>query len=115
MTMKNLVVTIATASLLLSTPAAARGHGGYGGDRHHRSSEHSERHHGGGRWVAPLIGGIVLGAIISSSRNTVDQDKEVRVYEAPPEYYRVQSERCVLEQRFDRYGSEYYVKRCYYQ
>ena len=54
---------IAIVALLLSTSAFAQ-HGHYG--------HHGHRYHGGGggsgKWVAPLIGGVLLGAIISDAR-----------------------------------------------
>ena len=56
---------IAIVALLLSTSAFAQ-HGHYGHYGHH-----GHRYHGGGgsgKWVAPLIGGVLLGAIISDAR-----------------------------------------------
>ena len=56
---------IAIVALLLSTSAFAQ-HGHYGHQGHQ-----SHRYHGGGgsgKWVAPLIGGVLLGAIISDAR-----------------------------------------------
>ena len=53
---------IAIVALLLSTSAFAQ-HGHYG--------HHGHRYHGGGsggKWVAPLIGGVLIGAIISDAR-----------------------------------------------
>ena len=53
---------IAIVALLLSTSVFAQ-HGHYG--------HHGHRYHGGGgsgKWVAPLIGGVLLGAIISDAR-----------------------------------------------
>ena len=54
---------IAIVALLLSTSAFAQ-HGHFG--------HHGHRYHGGGggsgKWVAPLIGGVLLGAIISDAR-----------------------------------------------
>ena len=53
---------IAIVALLLSTSAFAQ-HGHFG--------HHGHRYHGGGgsgKWVAPLIGGVLLGAIITDAR-----------------------------------------------
>lgn len=58
--MKKVILSIALAAMTAATPAVAR--------EHHRERSSS------GKWVAPLIGGIVLGAIIADSNN----DKEER-------------------------------------
>ena len=52
---------IAIVALLLSTGAFAQ-HGHYG--------HHGHRYHGGGgsgKWVAPLIGGVIVGAILTDA------------------------------------------------
>ena len=59
---KVLVIAIATAALLGATVTAdaqynhRRHNGGGGGYHHHRG--------GGGGWVAPLVGGLLLGGAI---------------------------------------------------
>ena len=55
---------IAIVALLLSTSAFAQ-HGHYG---HHGHCYHGNGGGGSGKWVAPLIGGVLLGAIISDAR-----------------------------------------------
>ena len=55
---------IAIVALLLSTSAFAQ-HGHYG---HHGHRYHGGGGSGNGKWVAPLIGGVLLGAIISDAR-----------------------------------------------
>ena len=55
---------IAIVALLLSTSAFAQ-HGHYG---HHGHRYHGSGVGGNGKWVAPLIGGVLLGAIISDAR-----------------------------------------------
>ena len=55
---------IAIVALLLSTSAFAQ-HGHYG---HHGHRYHGNSGGGSGKWVAPLIGGVLLGAIISDAR-----------------------------------------------
>ena len=55
---------IAIVALLLSTSAFAQ-HGHYG---HHGHRYHGNGGGGSGKWVAPLIGGVLLGAIISDAR-----------------------------------------------
>lgn len=58
--MKYVLATL--LALSLTAPAVA-------GSRHHdtyRTNNH--RHHNSGKWVAPLIGGVVLGAIIADAK-----------------------------------------------
>lgn len=47
-------------AMAVATPAIA-------GPRHY-DQYRSHHHHGGGKWVAPLIGGVVLGAIIADAK-----------------------------------------------
>jgi len=58
--MKKLLIVI--TALLVSTGALAQH-----GHRHHGWG-HGHNNHGSGKWVAPLIGGVLLGAIISDAR-----------------------------------------------
>lgn len=46
------------------------------GDRHHG------HHRGGDRWVAPLVGGVILGALIS--RQNQDSIHDAPIYVTPP-------------------------------
>jgi len=64
--MKKLV---AIAALLLSTSVMAQ-HGHHG--------------HGGGNWAGPLIGGIVLGTIISNSQRQVIVQQPPIIVQQPP-------------------------------
>lgn len=81
---------------------------------------HRERR-GGSDWIAPLIGGAIIGAIISGSNHDKkrrrDNEYEDRRYDPyyddsytarsrPREYY------CVTEQFVDRYGRIYYRRSC---
>jgi hypothetical protein len=127
--MRKLITSVLIASTLIATPALARGD--HGRDRNHRS-ERNERH--GGGWVAPLLGGIILGAIIADSdrdeRRDRYEDRRYRPYDPyaedrryrpydpyaedrysmPPraQYY---EHYCVTEQITDRYGT-YFRKTC---
>jgi hypothetical protein len=61
-------------ALAVTTPAVAGGR-----DHHYRNyNHHNSRHHGhGDKWVAPLIGGVILGAIINEASKP--KEKEVIV------------------------------------
>lgn len=106
--MKNLFVAIATASLLFSTQAVARDRRGDSYNRHHEYSDHP-RHRDGGRWVAPLLGGIILGAIITrNNRQYVDeQPRDVYIYREP-----VPQVTCWDIRNYDIYGNVYYTREC---
>lgn len=69
--MKKLLIVI--TALLLSTGAMAQHHGhhGHGG-------------HGGGNWVGPLIGGIVLGTIITNTQRPVYTQQPQVIINQPP-------------------------------
>lgn len=62
--MKTIITLV--AAMLITTPALA-------GHRHHdRGHAH---HHNSGKWVAPLIGGVVIGAIIADA-NAKQKERE---------------------------------------
>lgn len=58
-------ILVALVMLTSGTPVLAQGYHyrpyGYTPAPHYR---HHHHHHGGGNWVAPLVGGIVGGAIV---------------------------------------------------
>ena len=105
--MKKLALAIAAASMAV-TPAMAH-----------------ERHHGG-KWVAPLIGGLIVGALIAGgSRDNSDvtyqgeryyNDDRPRVeYYDSYEYrrhYGDYTHYCVTSQHVDRWGYVYYTRQC---
>jgi len=99
--MRKLAVAIAIVGALAVSTAPAdaqyhhRGHhgGGHHGGGHHRG------HGGGGGWIAPLIGGLVLGGAIYGLSQPG--------YAAPPAYYAPQPQyrtECQLVPVYDRYG-----------
>jgi hypothetical protein len=92
---KILFASIATIALFTATAANAD----YYGHRHggHRGGG------GGGNWVAPLVGGLVLGGVLYG----LSQPS----YAAPMPAYRTQ---CRIVPAYDRYG--YYMgdrRECY--
>lgn len=81
--MKKLIAGIVTFLALSTVAYAQHGHRGF----HH----HHHHHRGHGHWVGPLIGGVVLGAVIANSRNAQAEPIVVErpiivspVSEAPP-------------------------------
>jgi len=71
--MKKLLILI--TALLVSTGAMAQHHG-----------YHGYHGHGGGNWVGPLIGGVVLGTIITNSQRPVIVQQPPVIVQQPPIY-----------------------------
>ena len=121
---KILAATVACS--LIATPALA-------GGRHDHGRGHSEHHKSGGKWVAPLIGGIIIGALIGgSSRERREDPYYDRQPTYPPQdsrdiptYYNYQynpdahayergyyTHYCVTSQQVDRWGNVYVTRTC---
>jgi hypothetical protein len=64
--MKTIIALI--SAMLITTPALA-------GPKHHDYYRMQKHHHNKDKWVAPLIGGVVLGAIIADA-NAKQKEKE---------------------------------------
>lgn len=69
--MKYVLATLLALSLTAPAVAGPRHHDYYRSHNHHN-------HKGSGKWVAPLIGGVVLGAIIADA-NAKQKEREVVV------------------------------------
>ena len=97
--MKKLMTCMLVASMLVTTPAAAR---------HDR--EHRQRDRGGCGWLCgAIIGGVVVGAIASGNRDR--REREEREYDNryyPPDH-RQDRRYCVREQVTEWYRGERYV------
>ena len=116
--MRKIAVAIAIVGALAASTVTAdaqyhnRGHhgGGYHGGGHHGGGYHGGGHHrghrghrghggGGGGWIAPLIGGLVLGGAIYGLSQPG--------YAAPPTYYAPQPQyrtECQMVPVYDRHG-----------
>lgn len=114
--MRKLLSSILIAATLISVPAQARSRDD-GGYRNHRYERHydqrHDRHRGGSNWVPALIGGIVLGAVISESTRNDRYDhydrRDDRYYDRDRRYYEYE---CIIDHTFDRYGREIERRIC---
>lgn len=114
--MKKLIATIAVAAAALSAvPAHAdqwrRGPYHGGGPRYYQHHRH------GGNWIAPLIGGAIIGGVITN-----------QYYQRPPAYYPpgvytnaypqpvyLGQTVCRPVQAVDQYGYTYWTQQCWQQ
>lgn len=80
MTINKTLVAIATAAMLISSAANADGYWRYGHRYDHR-----------GNWVAPAIGGLIIGGVIAGS--IADQ----------PEYYDRVCQRVAVYDQWNRF------------
>ena len=68
-------------ALAVTTPAVASGR-----DHYYRNyNHHNHRHHSNGdKWIAPLIGGVILGAVINEANKPKEKVVKEVVVQAPP-------------------------------
>jgi hypothetical protein len=116
------IITLFTACLLMSATVAAADPYWH---EHHEYREHREHH--GRDWVAPLLGGIVVGAVVGElAREHHEHHEQYRTIpyrtitvarEHYNEYYRPQPVySCTGWQlQYDRFGDQEYVRTCYEQ
>ena len=97
--MKKIVSTLALVSMLIASPALAHGHERFG-------------HHGGG-WFGPLLGGVVLGAIIN------DATRPRAVVRPAPTQTLVCENIQIRDKQgnyiLDEYGHPMFAQNCWYQ
>ena len=108
---KKLLIAALTLIMLVPTVAMAD-HRQHRGGYHNNKHQHYHQQHNN-RWVAPLVGGVILGWIIANRNYYYEQP---RVYVQPePQYYYIQPV-CydILVTEYDRYGRpyQYYIREC---
>jgi hypothetical protein len=92
--MKKLLIVI-TALFVSTGVLAQHGYHGHGGHRNHGNNE----------WAGPLIGGIILGTIITNSqRQVIVQQPPVIVQQPPVFVYPIQNYYSCLVQVQDPYS-----------
>lgn len=90
-------------------------------DRHHRGHGHNQRHvqhHHHHNWVAPLVGGLVLGGIIANQNRSYYYTPPPPVYYQPqPRYDYYYPSQCVERwvTEYDNWGNRYQtlIRECY--
>lgn len=93
--MRNIIIALSAALMVLSVAPA---HADY---RYEHSHGHQQG--GGGNWVAPLVGGLIIGGIVGGAM-------------AQPRYYEEPSwhTECRRERVFDQWGNFLgYERQCY--
>ena len=88
--MKKIALAV-ILTLTLAGTAEAQHRGGHGGGGHHHRGD------GGGNWVAPLVGGLILGGAIYG----LSQPSYAAPYYPAPPQYRTE---CQIVPVYDRYG-----------
>ena len=108
--MKKITTIVLLAVSLLSAPAFAQHHGGGG---YYRS---------GGGWVAPLIGGVIIGGVLSQPRYAYpappviyQQTPPVIIQQQPPVIYQQPQvqQYCEYFAVTDQFGVQRSVPYCY--
>jgi hypothetical protein len=84
--MKKILATVIFL-LLASSVSAQHFHRGY-----------SPRYYGGGNWVAPLIGGAILGAVITdAARANQPVQQPPIIIQNPPQIYQQNTYSCLVQ------------------
>ena len=96
--MRKVIIGLAAAIVVFGACSAEAQHRRHGGGGHHGGGHHQRSGNG---WVAPLVGGLVLGGVLYG----LSQPS----YAAPPPMYVEQPRhrRCWVEPVFDRYTQQY--------
>jgi hypothetical protein len=98
--MRKVIIGLAAAIVVFGACSAEAQH------RHHHGGGGQHRGGGGGNWVAPLVGGLVLGGVLYG----LSQPS----YAAPPVYVEQQRyyrSECGMEETWDMYGRYTGVQR----
>lgn len=98
--MRKVIIGLAAAIVVFGACSAEAQHRHHGGGGGYGGGGHQHQRSGNG-WVAPLVGGLVLGGVLYG----LSQPS----YAAPPPVYVEQPRyrRCWVEPVFDRYTQQY--------
>lgn len=108
--MKKIITTFIVLASLLATPAMA-----------HDNRDRRQNDRGGGDWIVPLIGGVIIGVIVSDrndrnrrNENRGSRDRDPYYYDqyTMPDQAQYYEHYCVTEQMRDIYGRLYYRRTC---
>lgn len=91
--MRKVIIGLAAAIVVFGACSAEAQHRHYHGGGGHRS---------GGGWVAPLVGGLIVGGVVGSVLSQPSYASPPPVYVEQPRY-----RRCWEEPMFDRYTGRY--------